>query len=61
MLQNKENTVQNYQKMSNQNTKKSSTIQSVLFNCTGEMEMENFGYLNNSLSLFYFCFVMNLR
>ena len=42
-LQNKETTVQNYRKMSNQNI--------ALFNCTGEMGMNNFGYLNSS---FYF-------
>ena len=31
------------------------------FNCTGEMEMDNFGYLNSLLSLFYFYFVTNMR
>ena len=30
-------------------------------NCTGEMEMDNFGCLNSSFSSFYFYFVTNLR
>lgn len=58
-LQSKETFVQSYWKISNQNTKKSTRINFALFNCTAEMEMDNFGYLNRSLSLFYF-FVMNL-
>ena len=60
-LQNKETTVQSYWKISNQNTKKSRGIAFALFNCTGEIGMNNFGYLNSSLSLFDFYFVMNLR
>ena len=32
-----------------------------LFNCTEEMGMNNFGYLNSLISLFYFCFATNLR
>ena len=45
--QNKETTVSSYWKMSNQNTKKSPGIEFALFNCTGEMGMDNFGYLNS--------------
>ena len=60
-LQNKETTVQSYWKISNQNTKKSRGIAFALFNSTGEIGMNNFGYLNSSLSLFDFYFVMNLR
>ena len=48
-LQNEETTVQNYQKILNQNTKKSPEIKFMLFNCTGEMEIDNFGYQNSSL------------
>ena len=48
-------------KTSNQNTEKSPGIEFKLFNCMGEMGMDNFAYLNNSLSLFYFYFVTNLR
>ena len=54
-LQNKETTVQSYQKILNQNTKKSPGIKGTLFNCTGEMGMDNFGCLNSSLSLLLFC------
>ena len=32
-----------------------------LFNSTGETVMDNFGCLNSSFSLFYFCFVTNLQ
>ena len=46
-LQNKETTVPSYRQMSNQNTTKSPGIEFALFKCTGEMEMDNFGYLNN--------------
>ena len=49
MLQNKEANVQNYQKMLNQNTKKNPGIEFALFNCKGEMGMDNFGYLSNLL------------
>ena len=48
-LQNKETTVPCYRKMSNQNTKKSPGIEFALFNCTGEMRMDNFVYLSSSL------------
>ena len=58
-LQNKESTVQNYRKMSNQNSKKSPGIDCALFNCAEKND--NFGCLNSSLSLFYFYFVTNLR
>ena len=51
-------TVQNYWKMSNQNTKKRPGTEFKLFNCTREIGMDNFGYLNSSL---YFYFVTNLR
>ena len=44
--------------MSNQNTKKSLGIEVAL---TGEMGMDNFVYLNSSLSLFYFNFLRNLK
>ena len=54
MLQNKETTVQRYQKMSIQNTKKSPGIEVALFNCTGDMRMDNSFCLNSS-SLFLFC------
>ena len=39
----KETTVQSYQKILNQNIKKSLGIEGALFNCTGEMGMDNFG------------------
>ena len=48
-LQNKETTVQSYQKMSNQNTKKSPGIEFVLFKCTREIGIDKFGYLNSAL------------
>ena len=51
----KETTVQSYQKMLNQNTKKSLGIVDALFNCMGQMGMDNFGCLNSSLSLFLLC------
>lgn len=54
-LQNKETNVQSYGKMSNQNTRKVPGIEFSLFNCTGETEMGNFGYLHSSLPLFLFC------
>ena len=60
-LQNKETTVQNYQKISNQNAKKNPAIEFVFFNCTMEIRVNNFGYLNSALSLFDFYFLMNLR
>ena len=47
-LQNKETDVQSYQKMSNQNTKNSLRIEFVFYNYTGDMGMDNFGYLNSS-------------
>ena len=47
--------------MSNQNTKKSPGIEVAFFKCTGDMIMDNFDYLNTSLSLFSFYFVTNLR
>ena len=54
-LQNKETTIQSYQKMLNQNTKKSPGIEFALFTCTGEMGMDSFGFLNCSLILLLFC------
>ena len=54
-LQNEETTIQSYQKMSNQNTKKSPGMEFALFDCTGVMGMDNCGCLNSSLSLFLFC------
>ena len=50
-LQNKETTLQSYRKMSNKNTEKSHPIEGALFNCRGEMGMDNIGSLNSS---FYF-------
>ena len=41
--------------MLNQNIKKSPGIEFPIFNCTGDMGMDNFGYLNSSISF------MNLR
>ena len=55
MLQNKGTNVQSYQKLLNQNTKKNSGIKFALFNCTGEMEMDNFGYLSTHFILLLFC------
>ena len=36
-------------------------IKVALFNCTGQMGMNNFGCLNTSFSLFYLYFVTNLQ
>ena len=36
-------------------------MKGALFNCTEEMEIDDFGCLNSSVSLFYFYFVANLR
>ena len=36
-------------------TKKNPGVEGTLFNCTGEMGMNNFEYLNSSLSLFLLC------
>ena len=58
-LENKETTVQSYQKMSNQNTKNRPKVEFSLFNYTGEMGMDNFGWLISSLS--FFLSVTNLR
>ena len=52
-LQNKETTVQSYQKISNQNTKKSPGIEFALFNCTREMGMDYFGNQTRPLSFIY--------
>ena len=51
-LQNKETTVQSYQKMSNQNTNKSLGIKFALFNCVEKMGMDDYGCLNSSPSLY---------
>ena len=51
-LQNKETTVQSYRKMLIQKNKKSLGIKLKVFNCTGEMGMDNFVCLNSSLALF---------
>ena len=48
-------------KMSNQNTKKSPGIEVALFNCTGDVGMDNFGCLNISFSLNHFYFLTNLK
>ena len=40
-----------------QNTKRSPGMKGALFNCTEEMEIDDFGCLNSSVSLFYFYFV----
>ena len=42
--------------MLNKNTKKSTGIEGALFNCMGEMGMDNFGCLKSSLSFFLFLF-----
>ena len=47
--------------MSNQNIKKSPGIEFALFKCTHKMRINSFGYLNSSLSLFYFYFATNLQ
>ena len=61
-LKKKETTAQSYREMLNQNiTKKSPGIQFALFSCTREMEIDQFGYLNSSIFLFYFYFMTNLR
>ena len=50
MLQIKGTTLQNYQKLPNQNTKKSRlVIDFLLFSWTREMGTDNFSYLNSSL------------
>ena len=41
--------------MSNQNVKKSPGIEFVLFNCTREIGMDNYGYLNSALYFILFC------
>ena len=60
MLQNKETTVQRYQKILNQNTRKNPGIEVALFNFTGDMGIDNFGCLTSSFA-FFFYFVMNLQ
>ena len=56
MLQNKVTTVQRYQKILNQNTKKNPGIEVALFNFTGDMGIDNFGCLTSSFSFFFlFC------
>ena len=56
MLQNKETTVQRYQKILNQNTKKNPGIEVALFNFTGDMGIDNSGCLTSSFSFFFlFC------
>ena len=52
--------MQNYKKILNQNTKKIPGIEFALYNCTGEMAINKFAYLNGLFSLFYFYFLMNL-
>ena len=54
MLRNKETTVQRYQKILNQNTKKNPGIEVALFNFTGDMGINNFGCLTSSFSFFSF-------
>ena len=44
-----------------QNTKRSPGMKGALFNCTEEMEIDDLGCLNSSVSLFYFYFVANQR
>ena len=41
--------------MSNQNFKKSPGIKFTLTNCTREIGMDNFGYLNSALYFILFC------
>ena len=60
-LKNKDTTAQSYREMLNQNiTEKSPGIEFAHFNCTREMGIDHFGYLNSSIFLFYFYFVTNL-
>ena len=59
--QNKQTTLQSNQKMLNKNMKKSPSIKVTLFNCTGEIGIDNRDYLNSSLCLFYFYFAKNLQ
>ena len=47
--------------MLNQNTKKNPEIEGALFNCAGEIGMDDIGCLNSSLSLCYFYFVTSLQ
>ena len=47
--------MQSYRKISNQNTRKSPAIEGMLFNCTGELGIDDFGCLNSSLALFLLC------
>ena len=61
MLQNKETTVQRYQKILNQNTRKNPGIEVALFNFTGDMGIDNFGCLTSSFSFFFYFVIMNLQ
>ena len=54
-LQNKEITGQSYQKISNKNTKKNPRIEFGFSNSTGEIGMDNSGYLSSS---FYFISIL---
>ena len=60
-LQNKETAAKSYRKMLNQSTKRSSGIEVRIFNCTGDMGMRNFGYLDGSNILIYFYFITTLQ
>ena len=60
-LQNRETTVQSYRKISNHNTTTIPGIEFVLFNCTGEMGMDDFGYLKSSLYIISIRNATNLR
>ena len=48
-------------KILDQDTKRCPGMEDALFNCTEEMEIDDCGCLNSSLSLLYFYFVANLR
>ena len=61
MIQNKETTAQSCRKILNKKTKKSPWIEGALFNCTGEIGMDNFDCMHGSLYFFLFFSVTDLR
>ena len=54
MIQNKETTAQSCRKILNKKTKKSPWIEGALFNCTGEIGLDNFDCMHGSLFFFFF-------
>ena len=55
MLQNKKSYCTKLKENIESKLQKSPGIEFALFNYTGKMGMDNFGYLSSSLSLFLFC------